>query len=465
MLYFPVFMDLREKAVLVVGGGQVAARKVRALIECGARVSVVATALGKDLTARHDRGEIDWVATAFRPRQVDGYWLVFAATDVSSVNQEVFQAGERRGVPVNVVDDLAHCRFISPAVVNREPVQVAVSTGGASPMLARAVRNWIEELLPGGLGKVAEVVGWLRRQTVRHQSLAERRRTWEFLFDRARVVRWSALSRRAIEREIRAAFSRNKGRRRAGKVYLVGAGPGRADLLTLRAVEILQQADLILHDRLVPDAILDRARRDAERIDVGKRAGDQQAMQERIFELMVDAARAGRTVVRLKGGDAFVFGRGGEELQHLRKHGIDYEVVPGITAALGCAAYAGIPLTHRDHAQQLSLVTGHLAGRSHEGAGDVGAMVSASGLSHGGQGRTLVVYMGVGRARRMRHELLGNGVPDSMPAALIVDGTMDSQSVFFGTVSTLPAMAARVAGGAPGLFVIGEVAALGTCLV
>lgn len=456
MSYFPLFMDLTGRPVLVVGGGAVAARKVRALLDAGAAVSVLASDLGDEMRERLDAGEIDWTGQRFAPASLEGFWLAFAATDDGALNHAVFEAGEARRVPVNVVDDRDHCRFISPAVIDRGPVQVAVSTGGESPILARAIRNWIEAILPQGLGKVAGVAGKLRRELGRRLSLRDKRRNWQFLIDSAQIVHWSNEPAEAIERYMRAEFGKRARREKAGKVYLVGAGPGRADLLTLRAVEVLQHADVILHDRLVPEDILRRARKDAERIDVGKRAGDHHGVQARIHDLMVEAARAGKTVVRLKGGDAFVFGRGGEELQHLRAHGIEYEVVPGITAALGCAAYAGIPLTHRDHAHQLTLLTGHAAASSEPGG--VPSPPQGQGF---GPGRTWVVYMGVKQASRLRERLLGDGVTSATPAALIIDGTMDRQRVLHGTVSNLPALAAQVPDGAPGLFVIGEVAALG----
>lgn len=461
MPYFPVFMNLEGRPVLVVGGGKVAARKVRALLRCGAEVTVIAAALGEELETRRARDEIQWVAREFSAGMIDEYWLAFAATNDGAVNRAVFEAGEAHAIPVNVVDNRELCRFISPAVIDRDPVQVAVSTGGSSPMLARGIREWIESLLPHGLGKIALAAGKVRREFARRPPVDVSRRRWAFLMDRAWMVRWSTKSERAIERAVRAQSRLQPTPHGPGKVYLVGAGPGRPDLLTVRAVEVLQQADLILHDRLVPESILERARRDAERVDVGKRAGDHHGVQERIFSLMVDGARAGKTVVRLKGGDAFVFGRGGEELQHLRKHGIEYEVVPGITAALGCAAYAGIPLTHRDHAQRLTIATGHRAIHAHGSVAVAADLDRAADVQPGGEGETLVVYMGVKQARRVRAALLEKGVPASTPAALIIDGTMERQRVHHGTLAGLPVMAAQVESGAPGLFIIGAVAALG----
>lgn len=465
MAYFPVFMNLAEKPVLVVGGGKVAARKTRALLKAGALVSVIARDLGDELESRLENGEIKWASRAFEEREIAAYWLVFAATSDRDLNRAVFEAGEARGVPVNVVDDRELCRFISPAVVDRHPVQIAVSTGGESPTLARAIRNWIEALLPRGLGKVAAVAGGLRQALPAGLSSIARRKSWAFLLEHRRVVRWSGKSRSAIESEMRVELQGRArglaGRRTSGTVFLVGAGPGRADLLTVRALEVLQQADAILHDRLVPEEILDLARRDAERIDVGKRAGDRHDVQARIFDLMVDAARAGKTVVRLKGGDAFIFGRGGEELQHLRAHGIDYEVVPGITAALGCAAYAGIPLTHRDYAQQLTIATGHRSSQAYGSIDGAAAPGHLANVVPGGEGETLAVYMGVKQARRLRENLLKKGVAPSMPAVLVINGTMEGQRVLHGTLAGLPSLAAHVESGAPGLFIIGKVAALG----
>jgi uroporphyrin-III C-methyltransferase/precorrin-2 dehydrogenase/sirohydrochlorin ferrochelatase len=292
-------------------------------------------------------------------------------------------------------------------------------------------------------------------------SLVSRRRAWQFLMERSRFIRWNNRSVEHIVKEMRGELHKRVQGERAGQVYLVGAGPGRAELLTLRAVEVLQEADVIFHDRLVSPEILERARRDAELVDVGKRAGKHQGVQQRIFELMVEAAREGKTVVRLKGGDAFVFGRGGEELEYLRDNGIEYEVVPGITAALGCAAYAGIPLTHRDYAHQLTIATGHLAGPEWTGVPNPQSELPANVGRNPRSGETLVVYMGVKQATSVRAKLMERGFSETTPAALIINGTMDAQRVLHGTVSTLPAMAAQVADGAPGLFIIGKVAALG----
>lgn len=461
MRYFPLFLDLRGQDVLVVGGGAVAERKIRLLLQAGASVQVVASALNETLRGWAAAGRLAHLAPSFEPPQLDGKRLVFAATSDAALNRTVFREAEARLVPVNVVDDSGHCRFISPAVVDRGPLQIAISTGGASPVLARRLRNRLEGMLPAGLGRVASAAERLRDRARRLLPAGARRPFWESVMSEANLLRWAAMQPGRIHGEMSRALSefRRPGRAAvppAGRVYIVGAGPGHPDLLTLRALQVLGQADVVLHDRLVPDAILQLARRDADRVYVGKAAGAHHCSQRDIERLMVSEARRGRTVVRLKGGDPFVFGRGGEEVEALRAAGIDHEVVPGITAATGCAAHAGIPLTHRDHARTLTLVTGHAA------AGPGGAAIDWAGLA--GPGRTLVVYMGVNQAARIRGELLAAGLAAEFPAALVVNGSRDDQRVLGGTIGRLAEMAGAVRVGDPGLLIIGQVAALGSNL-
>jgi uroporphyrin-III C-methyltransferase/precorrin-2 dehydrogenase/sirohydrochlorin ferrochelatase len=455
MRYFPIFLDLKGQQVLVVGGGSVAERKIRLLLSAGAKVSVVARELSENVEAWQQSGEIEVPGHEYRPSAIEGKRLVFAATDDPVLNRRVFRDAERSNVPVNVVDDSAHCRFISPAVVDRSPVQVAVSTGGTSPVLARRIRGWIEKLLPMGIGNVALAAGSVRRRVRDAMPPHARRRFWETALSDPNLQRWSVSGGKRVRRELEQAVQQGLAAPSPGKVYLVGAGPGRMDLLTLRALNVLGQADVVLHDRLVPDEILDLARRDADRIYVGKQAGNHHRTQQEIHRIMLAEAGRGRTVVRLKGGDAFIFGRGGEELAVLREAGIDYEVVPGVTAATGCAAYAGIPLTHRDHAQTLTFVTGHLAARKGPGSDDV----DWAGIA--GRGKTVVVYMGVGQAVPIRQALLDAGIGPDLPVALVIDGTRDSQRTLTGTVETLPALARQSPRGRPGLLIVGKVAELG----
>lgn len=458
MDHFPVFMNLKAQAVLVVGGGTVAERKIRLLLKAGADVHVAAQRLSENVRGWLDTGRLARVTAEYDPEMLSGKRLVFAATDDRDLNRRVFHDAEARGVPANVVDDAAHCRFISPAVVDRSPVQVAISTGGASPVLARLIRGRIERMLPSGLGRVAETLRSLRAEAARRLPIDARRRYWESLLSWDRVRLWSSRPVPVIRREARDALRRGDPVRSVGSVCLVGAGPGNPNMLTLRALQVLGSADVILHDRLVSGEILDLARRDADRIYVGKAAGNHHRRQAEIHRIMIEEAGKGRTVVRLKGGDPFVFGRGGEELEALRAAGVPYEVVPGVTAAAGCAAYSGIPLTHRDHAQSVTFVTGHLADGDTEGGNGVDWRNVA------GEGRTAVVYMGVRQASAIRKSLLAAGIRPDLPVALVEDGSQATQRVLHGTVADLAALAVQVRKGRPGLLIIGQVASLGSTL-
>lgn len=470
MDFFPVFIDLRGQPVVLAGAGAVAERKARLLLQAGAQVSVVARDLNPQFRAWLEGGQIRHCGTEYAREHLQGARLVFAATNDAELNRRIYRDAEQAGLLANVVDDPAHCRFISPAVIDRSPVQVAISTGGSSPVLARVIRGWIERLLPLGLGRVASAAGAMRQAVKSALPQSARRGFWEQLLREKSIRSWSLQDGEQIQRQMQSALDERSSQpsgtgdsnipASSGKVFLVGGGPGRADLLTLRALHVLGQADVILHDLLVSEEVLDLARRDADRIDVGKRAGDHHRSQEQIHELMVAEARKGRTVVRLKGGDPFVFGRGGEELEFLRDHGINYEVVPGISAALGCAAYSGIPLTHRDHAAEVTFVTGHGASahadKSHHTARDWRAIA--------GPGKTVVVYMGLKQAARIRAELLQAGISGELPVALVANGSREQQRVALGTVNELAQLAAAVEPGAPTLLIIGQVAALGSTL-
>ena len=454
MRYFPMFMDLQGQDVLVVGGGAVAERKIRALLSAGALVDVAAKTVSARVQAWAKGHDIRSITDRYDAAQLAGKKLVFAATDDPDLNHRVFRDAERLGVAANVVDDTAHCRFISPAVVDRSPVLVAISTGGSSPVLARRVRRWIEQLLPRGLGKVARAAAALRGEVKKQLPAGHARRFWEARLTDADLQRWSGKTPAAILGELKSLLHHTGPQVPRGMVYLVGAGPGNPDLLTLRALDVLGRADVVLHDRLVSDEVLELARRDADRIYVGKQAGKHYCRQEEIHRIMLEQAARGRTVVRLKGGDAFVFGRGGEELEALRNAGVPYEVVPGITAATGCAAYAGIPLTHRRHAQSLTFVTGHMAA---DAAGRP-AFIDWGGIA--GEGKTVVVYMGVKQAENIRRGLLDAGISAELPVALVENGSRDDQRVIEGTVASLPELARRAGRGHPGLLIIGQVAAL-----
>jgi uroporphyrin-III C-methyltransferase/precorrin-2 dehydrogenase/sirohydrochlorin ferrochelatase len=449
--YFPLFADLHDRRVLVVGGGAVAERKVRLLLEAGARVRLVAPEV---TTWLRENPSIAVRREQFDPQHFEGAVLAIAATDDRAVNEAVAAAGRERNVLVNVVDVAELSSFIVPAIVDRSPLVIAISTGGVAPVLARLVRERLESLLDGSFGQLA---GLLQRWRGRIKSglpdVNARRRFYET------VVRGpvSALVRNndlpGADRELERTLQHADAPRR-GSVVLVGAGPGDAGLLTLNALRALQEADVILHDRLVADEVLNLARRDADRICVGKMSGGHSVSQGRINELLLEQARLGRRVVRLKGGDPFIFGRGGEELEFLHQHGIPFEVVPGITAAIACGAYAGIPLTHREYAQSVRFVTAH--------SGD--SMASLDWATLARERQTLALYMGVAGLRTICDQLVQHGRAPSTPVAIIENGSRSNQRVVLATLAELEEAGRVAAVKSPALVIVGEVAALAETL-
>ncbi len=446
MSSFPISLDLRQRPVLLVGGGEDAARKIRLLRQAQARVTLLAPALNAELAALVHEGAVDHRAELFSPAALDGFVIVIAADP--SVNEAVSRAARARGLLVNVVDRADLSDFTVPAIVRRGDITIGIATDGAAPMLASRIRAQIEALLPSRLGDLARLAGDFRSNAARLLPDAEsRRRFWRRIFDgpaAAQVLEGRlATARETMLREL------NRSQDQAiGIVHIVGAGPGDPDLLTIAAQRALGAADVIFYDDLVAPALLDRARRDAERVAVGKRKGSHRIDQAGINDLLLQAAQAGRRVVRLKAGDPYIFGRGGEEVDHLAAHGIEAVVVPGITAALGCAAAAGIPLTHRDLSSALTLVTGHAKGGN--------AALGWAARLHAGE--TLVVYMGLSQAGAIRDALLRHGVAPDLPVALIENGSRPDQIVSQGAIADLPKLAARHGDG-PTLLVLGAVAA------
>lgn len=453
MRHFPLFLDLRGAPVLIVGGGEVAARKLGLLRSAGALVTVVAPEVIPTIAALAT-GTVHWVVREFEPADVRGARLVIAATGDHAVNTAVAAAARKANVPVNVVDDAALSTFIVPAIVDRSPLLVAISSGGAAPVLATRLRARIEAMLDESWGRLAEFADlWRARIRAALPDLGIRRRFYDWLLDGpvAAAVRAGrdADANRLVEEQLTRRESAPPGR-----VTLVGAGPGDPGLLTLHAFRALQQADVILTDRLVSAEILALARREAEVINVGKTPGGHGARQSRINRLLVVHARRGRAVVRLKGGDPFIFGRGGEELEYLRRHNVAYEVVPGITAALACAAYAGIPLTHREHAKALQFVTAHCQ--------DSLDRIDWQSLARPGQ--TLAFYMGVGELDAVRDRLTGAGLPPATPAAIVENGTRPEQRIVVTTLAALPDAARRQGVVSPAMLFVGEVAGFATQL-
>jgi uroporphyrin-III C-methyltransferase / precorrin-2 dehydrogenase / sirohydrochlorin ferrochelatase len=462
MDYLPVFLQLRSARTVIIGGGRIAARKADLLLKAGARVTVVAPRLHEDLRSRAVAGELTHLAESFVPAHLDGAVIAIAATGLREVNIVVSEAARERSVPVNVVDDAALSTFIFPAIIDRSPIVVAVGSAGQAPVLARWVRERIEAILPASLGALARFMGERRGTIQRVLGPAARRGFWE------RIVRGNAGAHllagdpagaeRAFDAEMllsQLTTSAATGGSALGEVYLIGAGPGDPDLLTLRALQLLQQADVVLYDRLVPAAVLERARREARRIFVGKGHGEgaDRTSQEDIHELMIRFAREGLKVARLKGGDPFVFGRGGEEVEVLARHGIPYLVVPGITAALGAAAAAGIPLTQRELSQSVTFVTGHIA----EGdALDWPALARAQ--------QTVVFYMGVSNLEPIVARLRAAGAADTLPVALIERATLPGQRVLRGTLAGIADLGNRAGIAPPALLIVGEVVAASMAL-
>ncbi|WP_182074317.1 MULTISPECIES: siroheme synthase CysG [unclassified Serratia (in: enterobacteria)] len=451
MDYLPIFADLKQRPVLVVGGGDVAARKVSLLQRAGAEIRIVAQSLSPELEQQRQQGRVLWLGKTFDPQQLDDVFLAIAATDDNALNAAVFAEADKRRVLANVVDDQPRCSFIFPSIIDRSPLVVAVSSSGQAPVLARLLREKLEALLPASLGQMAQVAGrWRGQVKQRLASIGERRRFWENTFGGrfATLVAngQTAQAERQLEQDLHRFAAGDEGAQ--GEIALVGAGPGDVGLLTLRGLQVMQQADVVLYDHLVSGEILDLVRRDAERICVGKRAGAHSVIQEETNRLLVELAQQGKRVVRLKGGDPFIFGRGGEELQVAAAAGIPFQVVPGVTAAAGATAYAGIPLTHRDHAQSVTFITGHCRP---DGDG-----LDWADLARARQ--TLAIYMGTMKAADISQRLIAHGRDAATPVAVISRGTHADQQVQIGTLEQLEYLAQRAP--LPALLVIGEVVEL-----
>lgn len=446
MNYFPLFADLTGRPVLVVGGGSVAARKIGLLLKANAQVRIVARQLNEELSELERQNKVLWIAKEFNAEQMRTVMLVIAATNDEILNHRIFHLAESQHKLVNVVDDQPHCSFIFPSIIDRNPIQIAISSGGKAPVFARLLREKLEALLPQHLGKIAEISGkWRDQVKAKLASVTERRRFWEKMFSGCFASLVKNQQEAQAEEELAEQLENNY---QGGFVSLVGAGPGDAGLLTLNGLQEIQQADVVLYDALVSDEILSLIRRDAERIFVGKRANGRSVAQEETNQLLLTLAQQGKRVVRLKGGDPFVFGRGGEELEVLAQHQIPFSVVPGITAGIGGTAYAGIPLTHRDYAQSAIFVTGHRKAD----ASDIEWQTLAR--SH----QTLVIYMGTLKAQVIAERLQQYGRAANTPVAIISQGTQLTQKTAIGTLANLAELAEKAE--TPALIVVGEVVKL-----
>ena len=447
MDYLPAFHDIRGRLCLVVGGGEVAARKAGVLREAGARLRVVAPEIEPELAGLPG---VEAVVARFAPHHLEGAVLVVAATSDREVNRQVSELAGERNVPVNVVDDPELCSFIMPSILDRSPLMVAFSSGGGSPVLTRLLRGVLETVIPQNYSRLAAFAVRFRELVKERVTNPPKRRIfWERVLDGAVAERVLAGDDSAAEAMLRQLLA-GEDNTLTGEVYLVGAGPGDPDLLTFRALRLMQKADVVVYDNLVAMAIVDLTRRDAQRIFVGKQRANHTLRQEEINALLVRLAGEGKRVVRLKGGDPFIFGRGGEEIEALAAHDIPFQVVPGITAAAGVASYAGIPLTHRDHAQSCLFVTGHLK--------DGTMNLDWDALARPNQ--TVVVYMGLHGLATLCGELVRHGMSATTPVAIVQQGTTQNQRVITGTLATLPAIAEREKPRAPTLTIVGGVVTL-----
>ncbi|MDA1342299.1 MAG: siroheme synthase CysG [Proteobacteria bacterium] len=451
MDYFPVFFKLKGQDCLVVGAGDIAARKIELLARAGANITVIAREISEVVATMQKTHCLIIQQTSFAPADLSHFKLIISATDNIETNILVAKTATEQRIPVNVVDNPGLSSFIFPAIVDRSPIVIAVSSGGSAPVLTRLLRAKIESIIPPAYGRLASLTEKFRDKVKRHIKIAPQRRIfWENTFQGIITEQVFSGNEQKAEQLLKQALNDYDDTVNNGEVYLIGAGPGAADLLTFRALRLLQQADVVVYDRLVSPEIIDLARRDSEKIYVGKQRQNHALPQVSINQLLADLAKAGKRVARLKGGDPFIFGRGGEEIETLMAQGIHFQVVPGITAASGCASYAGIPLTHRDHAQSCVFVTGHLK--------DDCVNLNWTQLALPNQ--TVVIYMGLIGLEKICLSLIAHGSPKNLPIALIQQGTTDKQIVITGTLETLSTLVKNKQIKAPTLIIIGTVVSL-----
>ncbi len=453
MDYLPIFLDIRDKLVVIDGGGTVATRRAERALAAGARVHVFDAKLDDEFHDLLKDANLTHVARTIQAGDVAGAVVAYGASEDPARDAILYGAAQATGVLSNVADVGEYCDFITPSVVDRSPLVVAISSGGTAPIIARILRARIESLLPPAYGRMAEFMGGFREKVLEKiESTRSRRRFWERMIDGPAGDLFLAGDNAGATAQIMSVLDdedREAGFSR-GEVYLVGAGPGDPDLLTFRALRLMQRADVVLYDRLVGKDILDLMRRDAERIYVGKLPEQHTMAQEDISQLLVDLAKQGKRVLRLKGGDPFIFGRGGEEIELLAENDIPFQVVPGITAASGCSAYAGIPLTHRDHAQSCVFVTAH--GKDGVLGLDWDVLLRPA--------QTVAVYMGLSSLQFLSQQFIERGADPQTPAAIIDNGTRANQRVAVGTIADLHQIAVQQAMTGPSMIIIGEVVRL-----
>lgn len=451
MKFLPIFLNLSGQPCLVIGGGQVATRKINLLLNAGAEITVISPDICSEVNDLKDKNKITHIQRPYIEEDIKGNKLVIAATDNSEINESIAALAKKHNIPCNVVDNPDAGSFIMPSIIDRSPVIAAVSTGGASPVLARLIRTKLESLIPAGYGRLAELAENFRntvKAAIAHPP--DRKIFWNQVLQGGVAERVFSGHMEEAEVILKKSLDNFNSQQTMGEVYLVGAGPGDPDLLTFRALRLMQQADVVVYDRLVAKPILEMTRKDAERVYVGKERDNHAMRQEEINECLAKLAKRGKRVLRLKGGDPFIFGRGGEEIDTLAEQGVPFQVVPGITAAAGCASYSGIPLTHRDYAQSVTFVTGNLK--------DGTVNLNWTQLSQPNQ--TVVFYMGLAGMPIIFEQLIKHGVSADMPAALIQQGTTHQQKVITGTLSSLPEIVKQEKPKPPTLIIVGEVVEL-----
>jgi uroporphyrin-III C-methyltransferase/precorrin-2 dehydrogenase/sirohydrochlorin ferrochelatase len=454
MDHLPIFLNVKGKRTLIVGKGVSAARKADLLLRAGSDLTIVTPELGEELSQLAETYSFKHQATGVTAADLDGCMIVFGCDEDDSLNQELRKLAHEAGIPVNVSDKTEDCDFIMPALVDRTPLLIAISSGGTSPLLVRMLKARFETTIPAAYGKLAEFAGSYRDRIKKLiPNMTRRRRFWEAMV--SGPVAEHLFSNQIEQAESRMESNLEEAARKGdqpppGEVYLVGTGPGDPDLLTFRALRLMQQADVVLYDRLIGEGILNLVRRDARRIYVGKLKNNHTVPQEEISEMLIDLANKGKRVLRLKGGDPFVFGRGGEEIEALSENGIAFQVVPGVTAANGCAAYAGIPLTHRDHAQACVFVTGH----EKDGKLNLNwdALIQAR--------QTVVLYMGLTSLEAITGGFINHGADPQTPAAVVENGTRAGQRVITGTLDSLLDKTSRAQVKSPALIIVGGVVTL-----
>lgn len=454
MDHLPVFLNMKGKPALVVGGGTLAARKADLLIRAGSDLTIIAPELSDDLARLVQEHQVKHKQTEVTEEDVRDCLIVFGASTDAEANRKLHKLATAAGVLANISDTSELCDFIMPAIVDRSPLLIAIASSGATPLLTRMLKARFETSIPAAYGRLAEFAGGYRERV--KESIPDptrRRRFWETMIDgpiAEHLFSGQEAQATALMDSLLAENQVEGDQAPQGEVYLVGTGPGDPDLLTFRALRLMQQADVVLYDRLIGDGILNLVRRDADRIYVGKMKKDHSVAQEDISDMLIRLAKEGNRVLRLKGGDPFVFGRGGEEIEALADNGITFQVIPGITAANGCATYAGIPLTHRDHAQGYIVVTGH------EKDGELN--LNWDSLIQPRQ--TVVIYMGLTSLGTITDGFLSHGADPETPAAVIENGTRAGQRVITGTLASLPEKTAEAEIKSPALIIIGSVVRL-----